>query len=315
MGKTRPSKIRVGPAGWSYPDWNGIVYPSPRPTGFHEAGYLSRYFDAIEINTTFYYPPRPENVRGWIRQVEGNENFRFTAKLWQRFTHDRDAGRQEEKIFKQSLAPLMQESRLGSLLIQFPWSFRNTRENREYIGALCMQFLEYPVVIEVRHGSWNDPAVFEMLADLSVGFCNIDQPVFKRSLEPSEHATSRVGYVRLHGRNYDNWFIAREEDKGAERYDYLYSIEELDSWVARIKKVAERAEVTYVIANNHFQGKAVANSLELISLLSGSPVAMPETLIERYPELRPMARPSLQDASGAGSTSRPIQTGLFDLTL
>ncbi len=315
MRSARPPKIRVGPAGWSYPDWNGIVYPSPRPSGFHEAGYLARYFDTIEINTTFYHPPRPETVRGWVRKVEGNQDFKFTAKLWQRFTHDRDAGRQEEKIFKQSLAPLVQESRLGSLLMQFPWSFKNTRENREYIGALCMQFLEYPAVIEVRHGSWNDPGVFEMLADLNVGFCNIDQPLFKRSLEPSEQATSAVGYIRLHGRNYENWFTTKETDNGAERYDYLYSMDELDSWVSRIKKVAERAEVTYVIANNHFQGKAVANSLELMSLLSGNPVAVPETLVERYPELRPIAQPALQAVSGPGSTPRPIQGDLFDLTL
>lgn len=311
MDRARLPKIRVGPAGWSYADWNGVVYPHPRPSGFHEAGYLAHFFDTIEINTTFYHPPRPEVVRGWVRKVEHNPDFKFTAKLWQGFTHDRNAGRQEEKIFKQSLAPLIEESRLGALLVQFPWSFKNTPQSREYVGALCMQFLEYPLVIEVRHSSWDRPEVYEMLAELGVGFSNIDQPVIGRSLQPSERATCPVGYVRLHGRNYEHWFSARE-DNGAERYNYLYSMEELESWAARIRKVAERAEVTYVIANNHFQGKAIANSLELISLLSGGPVPVPVPLMARYPELQSVALPA--PATEPERPPRPTQKDLFDLT-
>ncbi len=199
MERARP-RIRVGPAGWSYADWNGIVYPARRPPDFHEAAYLAEFFDTIEINTSFYHPPRPESVAGWVRRVERNKDFKFTAKLWQRFTHDRNASRQDEKVFKEGLIPLMNEGRLGALLAQFPWSFKNTPENREYVGGLRMQFVEYPLALEVRHSSWNRPEVLEMLAELNVGFCNIDQPVIGRSIGPSEHSTSPVGYVRLHGR-------------------------------------------------------------------------------------------------------------------
>src|SRR2546422_11109836 len=140
MQRTATSRIRVGPAGWSYADWNGIVYPARRPPDFHEAGYLAEFFDTIEINTSFYHPPRLESVTGWIRRVERNQDFKFTAKLWQRFTHDRNASRQDEKVVKEGLSPLMNEGRLGALLVQFPWSFKNTPENRSEerrVGKEC----------------------------------------------------------------------------------------------------------------------------------------------------------------------------------
>ncbi len=282
-----PAQIRFGPAGWSYDDWDGLVYPSPRPRGFHPAEYLAEFFDTIELNTTFYQPPRPEVVRGWARRVERNPNFKFTAKLWQRFTHDRSATREDEKVFKRALDPLMEAGRLGALLVQFPWSFRNTRPNREYVGGLVVEFMEYPLALEVRHASWNQPVIFQMLRDLGVGFCNIDQPVIGRSLAPSSQATAPIGYVRLHGRNYERWFTA--EDHPEERYNYLYSLAELDPWAERIKNLATAAAAVYVITNNHFRGKAVANALQLITLVRGGKVSVPETLLDEYPELRSIA--------------------------
>lgn len=277
------ARIRIGPAGWSYADWNGIVYPAHRPRGFHEASYLAQFFDTIEINTSFYRPPQPELSRKWVRYVEHNPDFKFTAKLWQRFTHDRNSSREDEKAMKAGLEPLAASGRLGALLVQFPWSFKNTTENREYLGGVCMEFMEYPLVVEVRHNSWDRPEIFEMLAELGAGFANIDQPVIGQSLKPTHRATSPVGYVRLHGRNYQHWFSAN--DTPAERYDYLYSLEELEPWAERIRRVAAQSETTYVIANNHFEGKAVANSLELASLLGGQAVPVPDTMVERYPEL------------------------------
>ena len=276
-------QIRVGPAGWSYNDWAGIVYPRSRPRGFHEAEYLAQFFDTIEINSSFYYPPAPNVARSWVQRVAHNPRFQFTAKLWQRFTHERSASRQDEKTAKDGLAPLARDGRLGALLLQFPWSFRNTKENREYLGGLVMEFLEYPLVVEVRHSSWNDPEAFKMLAHLGVGFCNIDQPVIGRSIAPSARATAPVGYVRLHGRNYEHWFASQEHPE--ERYNYLYSVEELEPWAARIRNIAASTDSTFVITNNHFQGKAISNALQLVHLVTGNPVAVPDTMLAHYPEL------------------------------
>jgi uncharacterized protein YecE (DUF72 family) len=289
--------IRVGPAGWSYDDWQGIVYPPHKPQGFHAAEYLARFFSTIEINTTFYHPPTAKMAREWARRVERHPEFQFTVKLWQRFTHDRDASQQDEKTFKEGIAPLASAGKLGALLLQFPWSFKNTKENREYLGGLVMQFVEYPLVLEVRHSSWNRPEVFRMLADLGVGFCNIDQPVIGRSIAPSERSTGPVGYVRLHGRNYEHWFSSSEHPE--ERYNYLYKLNELEPWAERIKKVAEHAEATFVITNNHFEGKAVANALQLVNLVTGRKVRVPETMFERYPELQSIAEPA--------SLPRPVE--------
>ncbi len=295
MQKPSAGKILVGPAGWSYADWEGIVYPHSKPRGFHEAAYLAQYFDTIEINTSFYNPPRAEVVQSWVDKVQDNPSFKFTAKLWKRFTHERNANLQEERTFKKALEPLLASGRLGALLLQFPWSFKNTRENHEYLSGLFMQFMEYPLVVEIRHSSWNQVQILEWLRELGVGFCNIDQPVIGLSLAPSDHVTTPVGYVRLHGRNYEHWFTSSEHPE--ERYNYLYSLEELKPWAERIANIARHADITFVITNNHYQGKAIVNAFELVSLLRGQPVRIPENLRERYPELVEIALPATEPSA------------------
>jgi uncharacterized protein YecE (DUF72 family) len=298
--------IRVGPAGWSYKDWTGIVYPRVRPRGFHEAEFLARYFDTIEINTSFYQPLRPESARSWVKRVSRNPRFQFTAKLWRRFTHDRDAGREDERAVKRGLQPLAEAGRLGALLLQFPWSFKWTRENREYLGGVVMQFMEYPLVLEVRHSSWNCPEAFELLGELGVGFCNIDQPIIGRSLGPTAQSTAAVGYVRLHGRNYNQWFA---HSKPHERYDYLYRMDELEPWVERVRRVAAHAEATFVITNNHFEGKGVANAFEIEALLTGDLMPVPETLQARYPELGGISSTKGEGAAASSSGDGALAVG------
>lgn len=275
--------IRVGPAGWSYPDWKGIVYPRERPPGFHEAGYLARFFDVLEINTSFYRPVAAPLAARWLGYVAHNPRFRFTAKLHRSFTHEGHPSDAEERGFREMADVLAREDRLGAVLAQFPWSFRNTPDNRTYLEALLERFQEYPLVVEVRHRSWNEPGVFSLLAQRRVGFCNIDQPLIGESLAPSTAVTSPVGYIRLHGRNYKNWF--RETGRNA-RYDYLYSKSELESWKPRVEEVASQAASTYVITNNHYLGQAAANALELISMLLDAPVEAPPDLVAAYPQLK-----------------------------
>lgn len=275
--------IRIGPAGWAYKDWWGIVYPKPKPRGFQELTFLAKYFDALEINVSFYRPLAAKTASAWIERVQDNPNFRFTAKLWRGFTHDRNATAADEREFKDGLAPFFEAGRLGALLLQFPWSFRNTEANRDCVARLCARFRDYPLVLEVRHGSWSEPGTLDTLEQLNLGLCNIDQPLFKRSIKPAALTTSAVGYIRLHGRNYQSWFT--ENKHVGERYDYLYSVEELAPWLDRIKVVEHAAKDTYVVTNNHYLGKAVVNALEISSILKGETVAAPQTLVEHYPEI------------------------------
>lgn len=279
--------IRVGPAGWAYRDWNGVVYPKPKPRGFDELAYLANYFNAIEINTSYYGAPKQATARKWVESIAQNRDFQFTAKLFHSFTHERKPALNDERDFKEGIGPLAEAGRLGALLLQFPWSFKNSRENREYLATLSRCFGEYPLVLEVRHASWTEPEIFDFLGELDVGLCNIDQPLFKRSIKPGAHATSTVGYIRLHGRNYRSWFS--ETANVRERYDYLYSVDELTPWLDHVKAVASKTKDTYVVSNNHNIGKAPVNAIQIMSMLKGVAVQAPPLLVERYPELSEFA--------------------------
>lgn len=283
-------QIRIGPAGWSYDDWKGLVYPPDAGSKFDELAFIAGYFDTIEINSSFYRPPSSRVSTSWARRVGHNPYFKFTAKIYKRFTHERGkATDADERAFRSGIDPLANSGKLGALLLQFPWSFKNTDSDREYLERLIGRFKHYPLVVELRHASWNKPEIYELFEDRSVGFCNIDQPVFSRSIKPSARATSRVGYVRLHGRNYENWFS--ENASPAHRYDYLYSPEELEPWVDNIREVSKNAQETYVVTNNHFRGKGIVNALEIKSKLAGKKVPGPASLVEEYPRLKDSITP------------------------
>src|SRR5215217_6335182 len=274
-------KVRIGPAGWSYDDWKGIVYPPKAGTKFDQLAYLAGFFDTIEINSSYYRPPTAYMSKSWVRRVGHNPDFKFTAKLYKAFTHERgEVTAEDERAYRSGIDPLASAGKLGALLLQFPWSFKNTEADQEYLFGLIERFKDYPLVVELRHASWNKPEIYKTLASLGVGFCNIDQPLFSRSIEPSARTTSSIGYVRLHGRNYENWFS--ESARPADRYDYLYSPEELQPWLENIRKVASNAQETYVVTNNHFRGKGIVNALEIKAEVEGEKVPGPASLLEEY---------------------------------
>ena len=284
-----PALVRVGPAGWSYPDWSGYVYPTHRSKGFHEATYLAGFFDTIEINTSFYQPLRPDHAASWVDRVAANPAFLFTAKLWQRFTHDPSASAEDERAVRAGFDVLREAEKLGAVLLQFPFSFHRTPETVSYLTSVLKRFADYPLVVELRHSSWQTKETLTLLSEHRAGFCNIDQPVIGHSLKPSAESTSQIGYVRLHGRRYDTWFSDDPTTPSHERYNYLYSLEELDPWVARIHAIQKHTRNIFVVTNNHFQGKAVVNALQLIGILTGNKVKVPEPLRQHYPALERIA--------------------------
>jgi uncharacterized protein YecE (DUF72 family) len=221
--------------------------------------------------------------------VAANPAFIFTAKLWQKFTHDPSASREDERAVRAGFDVLRKANKLGAVLLQFPFSFHNTKETLVYLTVALQRFADYPLVVELRHSSWNIPGTLKLLQDHQAGFCNIDQPVIGRSLEPTAAVTSPIGYVRLHGRRYDTWFSDDPATPPHERYNYLYSHEELDPWIARIRSINQKTSQTYVISNNHYQGKAVMNALQIINSVTGKKVRIPEPLRARYPELEEIA--------------------------
>jgi len=280
------NNLYVGTAGWNYKDWEGVVYPPVKEKGFDQLSYLAQYFDAVEINSSFYRPPSASSAAGWIKRVGDNPDFLFSYKLWQGFTHRREQmpDAQQEKLVKQGLDLLRENERLGATLIQFPWSFKNTPENQDWVGHLISKFSAYYPVVEVRHSSWNEMNFVCHLNDAGAAFANIDQPMIGQSISLTNYAGSKLSYLRLHGRNYKNWF-AKDSDVAA-RYDYLYSENELNSIKTTIENLIENSPKTFIIFNNHFRGQAAANALQVMSLLGGANVKAPMQLVKEYPRLQ-----------------------------
>jgi uncharacterized protein YecE (DUF72 family) len=277
--------IRIGPAGWSYEDWEGIVYPPKKGSKFDPLLYLADFFDTIELNNTFYRSPTPQMGKSWARRVQANPQFKFTAKLYRNFTHERRALTEaDEGAFKSGIAPLAESNRLGALLLQFPYSFHSKEENWNYLKELAEKFREYPLVLEVRHASWDRAPVYQFLRENGMGFCNIDQPQVSYSIGATKKVTSSIGYLRLHGRNVKEWF--REGAGRDARYDYLYNEFELFELAERIRRISQDAEETYVITNNHYRGKAVCNALEIKAKLGEKNLKIPEILLQHYPQLQ-----------------------------
>lgn len=275
--------IRIGPAGWDYQDWQGVVYP-PAVRGVERLVFLSGFFAAIEINVTFYRPITATLAKRWVEAVMGRPDFQFTAKLFRGFTHERTAPPwPEEAAVKSGLEALLEGGRLGALLAQFPYSFHNTQENRVYLLTVREHFQDYPLAVEVRHRSWQQPAVRQFLGDHNIAFCNIDQPQISYCLGETDWVCGPLAYLRLHGRNRGNWF-AGKDDAGA-RYDYLYTPQELDYLAAGAQALAAQAPQTYLIFNNHPRGQAVANALEMQERLTGRRPDLPDYLKRAFPRL------------------------------
>lgn len=280
------NSVYIGTAGWNYKDWEGIVYPSSRDKKFDQLSYLAYYFNTIEINSSFYRPPTAKTTLSWIKRVSDNPDFLFTYKLWQIFTHQREKmlHDQEEKAVKQGLDILRENDRLGATLIQFPWSFKNTDENQVWVKQLIVKFKHYHPVIEVRHSSWNDKNFLSYLNDVGAAYANIDQPTIAQSIGLTNYAFKGLSYLRLHGRNYENWFA--KDANVASRYDYLYSEGEFNSIQATIEHLIENSPKTFIIFNNHFRGQAAANALQVMFLIGGAKINAPPQLLKAYPQLQ-----------------------------
>ena len=272
-----PHQIRIGPAGWSYTDWEGVVYP-PHGSKFDPLAYLSGFFDTIEINSPFYRIPPATHAKSWVRRVGGNPDFKFTTKVFRGFTHeDQDVRADDVKAFRDYLDPLAGSGRLGAVLLQYPWSFKHSPESIDKLDRLFRQFDGYPLALEVRHASFQSDEFLRFLDQRNVSWVNVDQPLFHESVKPADAVTGPVGYVRLHGRNYEKWFA---HDESWERYNYLYSKEELAPWVDRARRMAESKE-TYIVTNNHFRGQAIVNAGDLKEALGGR-MKVPPQLKEVY---------------------------------
>ena len=310
------SELRIGTSGWNYPTgrgtWNGVFYPKPRPKGFDELAYYAEHFDTVEVNSTFYGQPRADVCAGWARRTP--RGFEFSVKLFQKFTHPRmytdrlkrsllsdaassagdaaisalaapaDADFDE---FRRGIAPLAESGKLGVLLAQFPPSFKDSPAARDYLAGLLGRFRDHRVAVELRHKTWSDRIgeTLTLLNGFNAAWVQIDEPKFTFSIRQN-YLPNVTGfyYLRLHGRNAAKWW---SHEKSEDRYDYLYSADELKPFVETAKAARVLVKKAYLYTNNHFSAKSVANA-GMIKEQLGEPLSgdYPPEFVERYPQLQ-----------------------------
>jgi len=277
-------RVYIGIAGWSYPDWKGIVYTSSK---VDQLEYISRFVDCLEINSTFYRPPFEKTTKSWLENTSRRPDFFFTAKLHRSFTHEGRIDAEIVKNFHRGFEPFLEAGKLKHLLVQFRYDFDDTNRNRQHLTEIVGNFSKaFSLAVEIRHKSWQMPDALEFLEGLGVSICNLDYPTTWNSFDMQQCTVGKNGYFRMHGRNAEKWFSKAGRD---ETYDYYYNEDELNQIKQRVDELARAFETLTVIANNHYRGAELANALELKVLISGQKQPVPEGLLRTYPNLARIA--------------------------
>ncbi|MGE5358224.1 MAG: DUF72 domain-containing protein [Bacteroidales bacterium] len=310
-----PGEVRVGTSGWSYPagrgTWNGIFYPAGSRRRslkhFDELAYYAEHFDTVEVNSTFYRLPHLDTTKSWASRTP--PGFDFSVKLFQAFTHPRMLAGDEAKAslteprdeastipavsqaqadeFRAVMEPLASAGKLGALLVQFPPSFRQAPRSTDYLRWLLAAFADFSPAVELRHRSWSDDVstTLTLLAEFKAAWVQIDEPKFRFSIRQNQVPNvTGFYYMRLHGRNAATWW---KHDHSEDRYNYLYTPEELKPLTETVKAVRTIVRKSYLYLNNHFAAKSVADAVEVKHQL-GQPITgeYREELLEAYPFLR-----------------------------
>ncbi|HTX58182.1 MAG TPA: DUF72 domain-containing protein [Verrucomicrobiae bacterium] len=271
--------IYVGTCGFSYKDWIAAFYPA-KIKAREMLPYYASVFCAVEIDSSYYGVPTRAAVESMAART--GPEFRFSFKAPSTVTHPAEIAsgkiHADAAALLQSLAPMVREGKLACVLAQFPNGFKPEPRNEAYLRRVVAAFEGLPVVVEFRNAGWQRAETIELLRELGAGYANVDMPRLEGLLHPSSDATAAIGYVRFHGRNARTWW----RGSNVTRYDYAYSLDELEPWTDRIAEIEEQTQQTYVFFNNHAKGNAARNALEMAELLE-----------DRYGEREPgvVARP------------------------
>ncbi len=253
-------RFLIGTSGYSFQDWKGTFYPE-NISNRDMLTFYAQHFGVAEINATYYRVPGPKTFEAMLRKV--TPDFEFVVKTHQDMTHTRKATDEDYRIYGECIAPLLDAGQLSALLSQFPWSFKYSPPNVDYIRAMRDRLPPAPLVVEFRHDSWLRDETYEFLRAENIIYSCVDEPRLKGLLPPQEVTTSeKTGYVRLHGRNAKHWWQG-----GALRYDYSYSNEELNDWAERLKNMSKNARKIFVLFNNCHLGQAAKNAIALKLLM------------------------------------------------
>ncbi len=254
--------IRIGTAGFSYPDWKGTFYPA----GVPKARFLEHYatvFDTLELNATFYALPSLATLAGLAARTP--PGFSFAVKAHRAITHEPAGAEGILPAFRMSLRPFEDAGKLGAVLLQFPYAFQPVEANRTRLASVADALAGLPLVVEFRHRAWYRDEMLAWVRERGLNLCCVDEPDLPGLLPPDARLTGGIGYVRLHGRNAEAWWA---KDRGpSERYRYRYETPVLREWAGKVGGLARSADRIYVFFNNHPGGHAAANAVEFRDLL------------------------------------------------
>ncbi|RLB25856.1 MAG: DUF72 domain-containing protein [Deltaproteobacteria bacterium] len=256
------AKIFVGTSGFSYDDWKDNFYPTHLPNSDYLSFY-SQEFNVVELNFSYYRIPELSQCRRMLEK--SGHRVEFVIKAFKGLTHEITNQSIPEVLpqFKESITPFSQTNTLGAVLLQFPQRFHYTPTSRVYLQSLIKALSPMPVCVEFRQREWLKDSVYTTLKELNAGFVCVDEPPLRGLLPPLVVATSDIGYIRFHGRNRSKWYTGDAK----ERYDYLYSEDELKGWLPKISSLAEQTEKMFIFFNNHKKAQAIINARMMMDLL------------------------------------------------
>jgi uncharacterized protein YecE (DUF72 family) len=252
--------IYIGTSGYSFKDWVGNFYPENIKSG-EMLSFYAQYFKIVEINSTYYVIPKPQSFEKMLSNVP--PDFQFTVKANGGMTHEKPESVSVFDRFEEAIQPLVEANKMKGILAQFPPSFKNTQENRVYLNRFKDTLSEYPLIVEFRHSSWDKEPAFDFLKNLGIAYCSVDEPDLPGLMPSKAIATTNLGYIRFHGRNKKAWYGG----DSSERYNYLYSDQELRCWIPKIKHISDNTEELLIFFNNCHAGHATRNALKMQDML------------------------------------------------
>lgn len=252
-------EIRIGTSGYSFEDWRGQFYPARIAKG-KMLDHYQAYFDTVEINSTYYRIPHPAVMYNIVKKTK--PEFEFIIKANQNLTHQRQSIEEPTTEFLEAIKPVVEKNQLKGILAQFPWSFKYSTRNLEYL-SICRELLKpHPLFVEFRHDSWMRRDTYNLMKENQINYVSVDGPRLQGLLPPELITTGDTAYIRLHGRNAEQWWGG-----GNRRYDYLYNESELQEWKDKIERIKGEAKKAFIFFNNCHLGQAVKNARQMMRML------------------------------------------------
>lgn len=267
--------VRLGTCSWADEGLIRSWYPRGVSTAKARLAYYAERFDTVEVDSTYYHLPDPAVTGRWAQRTP--PEFTFHVKAHATMTHHEPADQaQAFAAFRASLEPLELSGKLRGILLQYHPRFVKSGEAKAELERVRALLDPLVPLVEFRHRSWLEEDeradTFAFLERNGLAYVSVDAPRTRASnvLPPVAAATHPVAYVRFHGRNARTWNIRAE--KSWQRFDWMYSEEELAEWVAELGRLSSEADEVYALFNNNRDDFAPRSARILRTLLDGAGV-------------------------------------------